>query len=619
MKFKPPYDWGRIILLTALLWHIHTIPVTARNYFFGIGPGGITDGLTDYSTCNILPHKAGNLSGSWWGTGLTLPVYIFLPFYLQKLFIMILLGIPVMIFFMITILWLRKLRILPEEMQKRTRKTERGRQIMAKTIPRSLSFFIQTFRNRIKYSGKRINQILVISELKSGEMEAKGSTADVVAFTGKLVREFHSVACEKKQQLVFAPSLPKWKIHFDREKLRKIIYNLLSHTVNYTSGQRLIELFLSKKEYKGRASIEIRIKDVKTGIPADALSYTCFSRAEDAPVRKGADIDLVLVKELVELLDGDITVENILGKGPVFTVRLPVLPAPRCPDNTIESIQLPLPKPTGIIPCEKPVAIPRKNKFKLLIIAGNIEMRIYIRSCIDLAVYSITEATDGIKGIKKAREIVPDLIISDIMMPGKDGFEVTRAIRAHSNTSHIPLILLIAKASEENRLEGISRGADVYLTKPFSLRELSLRIKKLIEIRQLLQRRYQSGEASGNKFRGKKEDRFIVELKEYITRHINDPRLSGGELVSQHFAMSRMQLYRKLKALLNSDISSYVRSVRLEVAMRLLKEKQLNVAEIAYETGFSSPNHFSRTFKKVYGKAPSQIRCQTHGEEPGAV
>jgi YesN/AraC family two-component response regulator len=194
------------------------------------------------------------------------------------------------------------------------------------------------------------------------------------------------------------------------------------------------------------------------------------------------------------------------------------------------------------------------------------------------------------------------------MMPKKDGFAVVTAIRENISTSHIPVVLLTAKAALESRLEGLERGADAYLTKPFSPEELVLRIRKLIELRQSLQRRYQNQEHEIDKNTESfpKEDAFITNLKAFITENIDNSNLTVVE-ISEHFFMSRVQLYRKLKALTDDSVSVFIRKVRLEVALELIKAKELNLSEIAYQTGFSSPAYFSTAFKQQYGKSPSEI------------
>jgi len=215
---------------------------------------------------------------------------------------------------------------------------------------------------------------------------------------------------------------------------------------------------------------------------------------------------------------------------------------------------------------------------------------------------------DGEEGIQNAFEVIPDLIISDVMMPKKDGFDVTTTIRKNMMTSHIPIILLTAKSSLENRLQGLRRGADAYLTKPFSPRELTLRIDKLIEIRHLLQDSYKNGIAIKKDATFQKEDKFIAKIRAYIIENMEDVNLNG-ELIANHFNVSRMHLYRKLKALTNQSISEMIKDIRLKKAMELLLDKSndLNISQISYETGFSSISYFSRVFKSRYGKSPSEF------------
>lgn len=326
-------------------------------------------------------------------------------------------------------------------------------------------------------------------------------------------------------------------------------------------------------------------------------------------MQEGTGIGLALVKELVEFQKGTIEVESELQKGTSFKVIIPVIiPKEAVVLTPPEPILLPHIPIEGVQNGTKKVLSGNNEKLSLLIIEDNAEMRDYISSCLDNSIYEIIEAADGEEGITKALEVVPDLIISDVMMPKKNGFEVTHAIRNHIATSHIPLILLTAKASLESRLEGLKRGADAYLTKPFSPKELAIRTKKLIELRQLLQVRYRNDLALPIEQNPifQKEDKFVNEFKGYILAHVSESNL-GTEVISRHFAMSRMQLHRKLKSLTDMAVSEFVRSIRLSEALRLLKEREFNMSEIAYRTGFSSPSNFTRTFKKYYGKAPSEM------------
>ena len=601
-----------------------------------------------------LVIKARGASGQWSDDVLTIPVHVPLPFYRQWWFILSLVLITVAII-IIAVRWrVRKLekdrKSLEAEVKKRTRKIaaqaeelqelDRAKsrfftnithefrtpltlisgpaeQMIAAGVPQSLKARAQTIKHNAKHLLGLINQLLDISKLESGQMEIKASTADIVAFSRDLVGVFESRAAEKQQQLRFYAETEAWETHFDTEKLSEIIYNLLSNAIKYSPEKAVIALSLSKTEMNTKEHIKIEVKDTGTGISPEALPriFDRFYQADDSTTRKGqgTGIGLALVKELVELMSGEIIVESHLGKGSAFTVLLPVLSPPLHPDAAVEGVKPRLPK----APLETKTDLPQspdqdtsaEDKLELLIVEDHAGMREYIRSCIDESVYRITEAADGEEGIEKAREIIPDLIISDVMMPKKDGFALTRAIRDHVATSHIPLILLTAKSSEESRLEGLGRGADAYLTKPFSPKELNLRIKKLIELRKLLQSRYQgrNRELPQADPVFQKEDVFISELKNYISENISKPHLSTTQ-ISSHFVMSRMQLHRKLKSLTNTSVGDFVRTVRLDIALELLKTQELDIAQIAYETGFSTPSNFSKAFKKAYGKTPSAFR-----------
>ena len=360
--------------------------------------------------------------------------------------------------------------------------------------------------------------------------------------------------------------------------------------------------------------IRLDVKDTGMGIGKDQLRHVFnrFYQIDGSATRAqgGTGIGLALVKELVELQGGQIKVSSEPGKGTSFQILLPVLKAeaatPLANSPAPEAIFDPEIVEAGNESTAIAPALEKSEKLELLIIEDNEEMREYIRYCISEDRYNITEAADGEEGIEKAQALIPDLIISDVMMPKKDGFAVTQAIRGNLNTSHIPLILLTAKASLESRLKGLQRGADAYLTKPFSPQELALRIEKLIEIRRLLQQRYQNGPPSTSGDAYRQEDEFITELRAYVLEHIDDADLSGDR-IGRHFGMSRVHLYRKLKALTDQSITEFVKAVRLQKALELVREGKYNVSEIAYQTGFSSVSHFSRSFKQAFGKAPSEV------------
>ncbi|MEZ4848479.1 MAG: ATP-binding protein [Bacteroidia bacterium] len=404
--------------------------------------------------------------------------------------------------------------------------------------------------------------------------------------------------------------LDRLEIHFDQKKWDKIIYNLLSNAIKFTPKGGCIQVSIDGKSFHANNGIRLKVSDTGMGIAKEQLSqiFNRFYQTNDSTTRLqgGTGIGLALVKELIEMQGGSINVVSELNKGTTFEIYLP--------EQKAEESSGFISSPTISFRQNQetpPIALPKKessqtSQLELLIVEDNLDMREYIRQCIDENLYQIYEARDGEKGLEKAQALIPDLIISDVMMPKMDGFDLTHAIRNDVSTSHIPLILLTAKTSLESRLKGLQRGADAYLTKPFSPQELTIRIHQLIEIRRSLQKRYQNGIEEIIEDAYQAEDEFIINLRDYVLENIDEPNLNG-DLVGQHFAMSRGHLHRKLKALTDQSISEFVKDIRLKESLKLLKEGKYNVSEIAYQTGFSSPSHFSREFKKMYRKTPSEV------------
>jgi signal transduction histidine kinase/DNA-binding response OmpR family regulator/ligand-binding sensor domain-containing protein len=459
-----------------------------------------------------------------------------------------------------------------------------------------------------------INQMLDLSKMESGHMKTEVTRGDIISYTAELVKQFEPLSERKNIRLTFIASENNWETHFDKDKWDKIVYNLLSNAIKFTEPNQAIQLSLNSVFKAEKEFIQLDVKDSGVGIEQEYLSeiFNRFYQADNSSTRQqeGTGIGLALVKELVILQGGEIEVYSEVGKGTTFKVYLPILETEQAIElNTTENS---IPHSVSFL-TEKQQSIPSKTtpylqeKLELLIIEDNEDMREYIRSCIDDSKYNITEAVNGQEGIDKAQILIPDLIVSDVMMPKKNGFEVVETIRKTMSTSHIPLILLTARAALESRLKGLERGADAYLTKPFSPQELSIRIQKLIEIRRLLQKKYLNNDNANTKTdHFEQEDEFIVNLRTYILENIDNSKLNG-DIIGKYFALSRVQLYRKLKALTNQSISQFVRDIRLQKAKDLINEGKLNMSEIAYQTGFNSLSSFSNIFKKAFGKSPSEM------------
>ncbi len=605
-----------------------------------------------------LKIKGQNISKGWSGQELSLDIEVVTPFYLQWWFIISAItltigGIIAMVKWRFNSLE-RDRKRLETEVQKRTWQIEKDKQTIsaqaeklkqldiAKTrffsnitheFRTPLTLIIGPLKQFIKANPAArhqlagvvknaqhllslINQLLDLSKLESGQMKVEVTHGDIVAYTRELTNRFIPLAQQKKQRICFVSNKESWKTNFDKDKWDKIVYNLLSNAIKFTPNAGVIQLSLLKTKINNIEHIQLEIKDTGRGIEKEQLEqiFNRFYQIDGSNTRaqEGTGIGLALVKELIEIQGGEIWVTSHIGEGTSFELQLPILVANKADCLSI-SAKMPviptLETITKIPPLTDALSATyqEEQKLQLLLIEDNAEMRKYIINCIDQTKYCIIEASDGEDGLEKAMTHIPDLIISDLMMPKKDGYEVTKTIRNTTSTSHIPVILLTAKAALESRLAGLRQGADAYLTKPFSPEELTLRIQKLIEIRLLLQKRFsQDFEKLPATKAFKKEDEFIGALKAYIIDNLNNLKLNG-DMIGKNFRMSRMQLHRKLKALTNQSTTEYLKAVRLEVANQLVAEKKLSISEIAYQTGFSSPSHFSRTFKQKYGKAPSEM------------
>lgn len=463
--------------------------------------------------------------------------------------------------------------------------------------------------NNAKHILGLINQLLDLAKLESKQMPIDLINADVILHTSMLLERFQPLILQHRQVFSFQHNLKEWIVNFDIDKWDKIIYNLVSNAIKFTPQGGQIDVVLNSVTNEGENFIELQVKDSGVGIEAKNIGsiFNRFYQVDLSSTRAndGTGIGLSLVKELVDLQEGNISVTSKINNGTTFKIILP-LHEDAVVSSHISNLQNQYLLP---IPYQKETVVDDKDKnvvrLDILLVEDNQEISDYIAQCLGSQYYSFITASNGEEGLQKALSLIPDLIISDVMMPLKSGFELVEDLRNHISTSHIPIILLTAKTTLDNKLQGLKRGADAYLTKPFSPRELDIRVRNLIENRKRLQERYTDKEVSiEGSF--EKEDKFILQLQEFIKANLSQSDLNG-DLIGLHFGLSRIHLYRKLKALTNVSISEFVKDLRLEKGMELVRQKQLNVSEIAYEIGFTSPSHFSRSFKDKYGKSPSQV------------
>lgn len=365
--------------------------------------------------------------------------------------------------------------------------------------------------------------------------------------------------------------------------------------------------------------IQISVSDTGIGIPPDRLDkiFDRFYQIDDSYTREheGSGIGLALTKELVELHHGKITVQSELNKGTTFVVYLPLgkehlKPEEFVAEMPVEEIK-PEISPVEIIEeiesDEKIKEVPRRKAIPIvLIVEDNRDMRSYLKDCL-AGDYRIIEAVDGEEGLKTATDKIPDLIISDVMMPKMDGFQLCQRLKTDERTSHIPVILLTARAAAADKIGGLEFGADDYIIKPFDTKELLVRAKNLIQQRRLLRKKFsqQTAFVPDEIATTPIDVSFLQKAKDLIEGHLADEDFSV-ELLAKNIGMSRSQLHRKLRALTDHSTSEFIRTLRLQRAAHLLQQQRFTVAEVAFEVGFNNPSYFAACFRKQFGKLPSE-------------
>ncbi|MEM0993837.1 MAG: hybrid sensor histidine kinase/response regulator transcription factor, partial [Bacteroidota bacterium] len=476
-------------------------------------------------------------------------------------------------------------------------------------------------RTLITRNGKKllqlINQLLDLSKLDSKHLQANYQQIEIVSFTQYIGESFQSLAEKKHIRLTIYSEINELWMDMDEEKYQQIIGNLLSNAIKFTPESGKITLHLTHKAQ----TFQIGIKDNGVGIATAELPHIFdrFYQVDNTASQqgKGTGIGLALVKELVELMEGAIEVESCPKEGTTFRIHFPIRTNANEQLTTFQKWTI---DQSIVEQAAQAVTMPTEDAPSLLIVEDNSDVVHYIQSVLQSS-YRLSIASNGEDGIQKAIEIVPDIIISDVMMPKKNGFEVVETLKQDERTSHIPIILLTAKATQADKIEGLKYGADAYLMKPFDKTELLIRLKNLIEVRRQLQARYAGFKVSDtseaeNLFasNGTLEDQFLQKVQDLLKTNYQNTQF-GVEDYAQALQMSHTQFYRKLKALTNQTPSQHVRGYRLAQAKILLKNPNFNVSEVAYEVGFNDPNYFTRVFTKAFGRSPNAYRNSSSTNE----
>lgn len=448
-----------------------------------------------------------------------------------------------------------------------------------------------------------VNQLLDLSKLDSGKLRLNPAEGDVFKCLRAAASAFSSHAASHHiDYKINIPSSQLWAA-FDRDKMEKIIYNLLSNAFKFTEDEGVIILRAHFYSHK----LHLTVSDSGNGISQDKLPniFDRFFQVDDSYTREkpGSGIGLALTKELVDLMKGEIYVESEIGQGTIFRVVLPIEEiqsreadaAEYKPDFVLDAI------PNNTINTKATAGRP-----KVLIIEDNHDMRHFIREQLH-GTYSLIEALNGTEGLMKASQSTPDLIITDLMMPRMDGIILCKKLKTTLATSHIPVIMLTAKAGIENKLDGLRTGADVYLTKPFDVRELQVQVGNLIEQRQRLRTLYSKGITIDPKeiTVTSMDEEFLVQMHHLLEEKYKDETF-GVTQMQKSLAMSKTQLHRKLKALTNHPPGKLLRNFRLKRAAQLLSQRSDSITHVAYDVGFNSLSYFTRCFKELYGVSPTE-------------
>ena len=445
-----------------------------------------------------------------------------------------------------------------------------------------------------------VNQLLDFRRIDMQDLKLNPSEGDIVGFIKELVYSFSDLSEKKNINLSFNTKVQHLETFFDQDKVEKILFNLLSNAFKFTLEGGHVSVELALKEKESNHFLEMKVIDTGIGIPEDK-HQKIFDRffQNELPatlINQGSGIGLAITWEFVKVHGGTIEVESQPGKGSCFTVLLPVtLLRSETVMNYKEKSNLE----------EEILDLESDGKPVLLLVEDNEDFRFYLKDNLKNQ-YAILEAANGKTGFRKALTAIPDLIVSDIMMPEMNGIELCKNVKNDVHTSHIPVILLTARTAEEQKIEGFESGANDYITKPFSFEILQSRIKNLLTERESSQKKFQKHfdvKASDIEITSL-DEKLIKKAIELVEQNITESDFSVENL-SHELGMSRVHLYKKLLSLTGKSPLDFIKSIRLQQAAQLLEKSQLNVSEVAYKVGFNNPKYFAKCFKEEYKMLPS--------------
>ncbi len=458
-----------------------------------------------------------------------------------------------------------------------------------------------------------INQLLDISKIKSSVGDPRTCRGNVTAHIAMIVDSYRDYASSRDIELIYQPQ-DQVEMSFVPDYVNKVFNNLLSNAFKFTPPQGKISITL----WRADDSVYIDLSDTGHGMDRETVehAFDSFYQAESDSKHIGTGIGLALVKQIVQASKGQISIESKLGEGTTFHIIVPIINDQAAPQQTLSAAtNMPLlpHQETDLQDSE----CEQDESCRLLVIEDNHDIAHYIGSQFEDH-YSVSYATDGEEGFRKAVELVPDLIITDLMMPGVNGLELCRQIRSNEIVNHIPIIVVTAKVSEEERIRGIEAGADAYLTKPFNTTELRMLVERLLDSRKTLRQKFaqivikgqEPDESETNKLE-EADITFLTKVAALVDQQISQNKNTNVEEIASSLYMSSRQLYRKLKALTGYAPSAYILRLKIRKACELMDaDAEMSLTDVAYQSGFDTYSNFSRSFKNICEVSPSKYRDQ---------
>lgn len=490
------------------------------------------------------------------------------------------------------------------EKEKRIMKTNHWQLELEKTV--------RTMDKSVQRMLRLIDQLLEFRKMQTGKLKLSLQETDVVMFVQGICKMFDDAAESKQIDFKFESQLPAYLMYLDQQKMDKVVFNLLSNAFKYTPAKGTISVSLSFTDV-----MTIRVADTGVGIPQEKREQLFSRFMQSSYTGESFGIGLHLTHELVRTHHGEITYQENEGGGSVFVVTIPlqkdcyeasdflVKDSPILKADLTKERDGQEEKTTDAVPSAPSAPLNRRT---ILLIEDDNDVREFLlselESCFDLKV-----ASDGKAGIAMAKELDVDLIVSDVMMPGMNGFELTKRLKNSFETSHIPIILLTALSTDENVLEGTESGADAYITKPFSPQLLMARILQLLNQREILRQKFGKvpQEIRSAMLRNEQDSLFVKRLDSIVYSRLGEQDLSVDK-VAGLLHLGRTIFYKKVRGTTGYTPNEYIRVIRLKKAAELLKESEKNVSEVAYAVGFDNPYYFSKCFKEQFGMPPSQYR-----------